>query len=72
MPLPDNISQSMLPGCGRPIDEEAAEAAWAKLCCDNCGGIRSKFYRRGELRLCLTCSEEWDTDPEEVEEAPRG
>jgi hypothetical protein len=60
MPLPSNITQSMLPGCGR--DEDADKR------CDNCGRLPQRWLdRREDLFLCEVCVFSWDTDPEEVE-----
>jgi hypothetical protein len=62
--LPPGVSQHMLPGC----DPRQAEAEEPKQC-DHCGRVPyfGRLEARGELRFCLTCTEEWDTDPEEVE-----
>lgn len=64
--LPPGVSQHMLPGCDPQIsaDDEPSQ-------CDNCGRRPSNgvLHRRGDLRFCLTCAEEWDCDPEEVENA---
>jgi hypothetical protein len=65
--LPPGVRQHQLPGCDPRLNEEDVEVAWAELCCDNCGCLAGLFRQRGKLKLCVTCANHWDIDPEEVE-----